>query len=130
MSISPTTLPRRIDGNNDFGPGIDGAGEITRIRRHVVHDDRLAGGYCSATDALRHRYAHVRCGRADERAENQHLGIRRIEHIEAGPTEVRETLRHRCSDSGLQRFERGRHSSQITDVVEETSSNTKSIGES
>jgi hypothetical protein len=108
-----------IDRDDNFRAGIDGAGEITWIGGYVVHDDRLAGSHGSAADALGHRYADVRCGRADEGAEDEHLGIVRIEHVEASPTEVRETLRHRGNDAGLQRFERRRRGGQIADVMEQ-----------
>jgi hypothetical protein len=90
-----------IDRDNDLRPGIDGTGEITGIGGYIVHNDRLAGSDRSAADALRDRYAHVRSGGADEWAEDEHLGIGLIEHIEPGPTEVRETLRHCLNDPGL-----------------------------
>ena len=54
-----------------------------------------------------------------------------IEHVEAGPTEVGETLRHRCNDGGLREIQRRRRSGEITDVVEQAGLNrAKLSGES
>ena len=48
------------DRDDDLGPGFDAAGEISRIRVHIVDDDRRLLGGCGAAYAAAERDSCVR----------------------------------------------------------------------
>src|SRR5208282_1830086 len=72
------------DGNNDFGLGFEGAGEIAGIGKNVVHDDGFAGGGSGAADALIEGDAGVPRDAALEVAEDKDVGIF-FKHVETDP---------------------------------------------
>jgi hypothetical protein len=80
----------RIDRNNDFGSGFDGAGKITWIGVHIIDNHCFTRCDCGSAYALGDRDAHMRSWVADKWAEDQCLGIAGINHVEAGPVVMRE----------------------------------------
>jgi hypothetical protein len=95
----------RADGNNDLGFCLDRAGEIARVRMHVVHHNRLARSRRRTADALRDRDARVRGRLASKRAQHQRLCIAGVEPIKAGPVVMREPLGDGLDDASLQRLQ-------------------------
>lgn len=75
----------RENRNDDFGFGFNRAGQVAGILVHVIHDHSAAAGRCGAADALIQRDARVRCHASAKRAENEHVGIICVDHIEADP---------------------------------------------
>lgn len=94
-----------IDRNNDLGLGLDGTREIARIGVDIVHDNGLARSDSRSADALSDGNTHMRRRFANERTEQQRLGIAGIEHVEAGPIVMRKVLSDGCDDSLLQRLQ-------------------------
>ena len=74
------------DGDDDFGFGFEGTGEIARIVGDVVDDDGLAGAGRGTADALIERDASVGSHGALERAEDE-CGVIGVfpKHVEADP---------------------------------------------
>jgi hypothetical protein len=72
------------NGNDDFGFGFEGAGEIAWVGMDIIDDDGLAGGGSGATDALIKRDAGVTSDGALEVAEDEDVGFL-FEHVEADP---------------------------------------------
>ncbi len=87
------------DGDDDFGFGFEGAGEIARIGGDIVDDDGFAGAGRSATDALIERDPGVRSHGAFEGAENKRgvIGIL-SQHVEADPIVFGELAVKECDD--------------------------------
>jgi len=108
-----------VDGDDDLGFGFDGAGEIAGVGVDVVYDDGLAGGHGSSADALGDGDADVWGWVACVGAEDEGFGVGWVEHVEAGPTVVRELLWCGCDDDGLEGFERGGCCGGVAEVVEE-----------
>jgi hypothetical protein len=74
------------DGDDDFGFGFEGTGEVTRIGADVVNDDGLAGGGSGTADALIQRDARVRGHGAAKGAEDEHVLLALFfEHVKADP---------------------------------------------
>ena len=74
------------DGDDDFGFGFEGAGQIARIGVNVIDDDGLAGGRGSAADALVERNAGVGRLGALEMTENENVVVAFLfEHVKANP---------------------------------------------
>jgi hypothetical protein len=74
------------DGDDDFGFGFDGAGEITGIGGDVIDDDGFAGGSSGTADALIERDASVRGHGAFEGTEDENGRLSSLlEHVEADP---------------------------------------------
>jgi hypothetical protein len=65
----------------------------------IVHNDRFARGNRRAADSLVDRYPDMRRGLAHERAEHEHLRVKRIEHVKAHPIVIR-----KCARDRLRRF--------------------------
>ena len=103
----------RVDGDNDLGFGLDGAGEIERIGVHVVYDNRLAQSDSGAADALGDGNANVGGWLAGEVAKDQGLGIGGVEHIKAGPVAVRELIGNGLDDGFLEGIERRRSGGKL-----------------
>jgi len=74
------------NGDDDFGFGFEGAGEISGIAADVVDNDGLASAGSCATDALVERDTGVRRHGALEGAEDEDVAISLFfEHVEANP---------------------------------------------
>ena len=73
------------DGNDDFGFGFEGAGEIAGVGVYVVDDDGFAGGCRGAADALVEGDAGVGRHGAMEGAENERVASFPFEHVKADP---------------------------------------------
>src|SRR5947208_11460508 len=71
------------DGHDDLGLRFEAARQVSRIRVHVVHDDRRLFGRRGPADAAAERNARVRRGFADERAEHQLAPFQQI-HADPG----------------------------------------------
>ena len=67
------------DRDDDLGLGFDAAGEIPRIRIHVVDDERGFRGRGSAADALAKRDAGVRRRFAEERPEHEFVPFEQVD---------------------------------------------------
>jgi len=79
------------DGDNDFGFGFEGAGEIAGIAGDVVNDDGHAATGGGAANALVERDAGVGRHAALEGAEDEDVMIGFLfEHVEANPIVFRE----------------------------------------
>jgi len=87
------------DGDNDFGFGFEGAGEIARIVGDVVDDDGFAGAGRGATNALIERDARVGSHGALEGAEKKSgvIGVF-TKHVEADPVVFGELAVKECDD--------------------------------
>ena len=97
------------DGDNDFGFGFEGAGEIAGIGIDVVDDDGFAGGSGGTTDALIEGNASVRRHGAFEGAENEDVAIGFFfEHVKANPIVTGELLVEDCDNTLHERFGGGR----------------------
>ena len=73
------------DGNDYFGAGFKGAGEVARVAVDVVDDHGFGLGDGGSADAFGDWNACVFGGRADEWTEDEYFWIGRIEHVEADP---------------------------------------------
>jgi len=74
------------DGDDDFGFGFEGAGEVAGIGINIIDDDGLAGGGGSAADALVERNAGVGGHGALEGAEDENVVVAFLfEQVEANP---------------------------------------------
>ncbi len=74
------------DGDDDFGFGFEGTGEIAGIAGDVVNDDGHAAAGSGAANALVERDASVGRHGALERAEDEDVVIAFLfEHVEAHP---------------------------------------------
>jgi len=73
------------DGDDDFGFGFEGAGEIAGVGIDVVDDDDFAAGDSGAADALVEGNAGVGRHRAFEGAEDERFASFPFEHVEADP---------------------------------------------
>jgi len=74
------------DRDDDFGFGLERAGEIAGVRVYVAHDNGLAGGGGRAADALMERNARVGRHTAFERTEDEHVTVAFLfEHVKANP---------------------------------------------
>ena len=79
------------NGNDDFGFGFEGAGEIARVGVNVVDDDGFAGGGRGAADSLMKRDAGVGRHGALEGAKDEDVAIRFFfQHVKADPVVARE----------------------------------------
>jgi len=73
------------DGDDDFGFGFEGAGEVAGVGVDVVDDDGFAAGGSGAADALVERDAGVGRHGAFEWAEDESVAAFPFEHVEADP---------------------------------------------
>ena len=73
------------DGNDDFGFGFEGAGEVAGVGVNVVDDDGSAAGGSGAADALVEGNAGVGRHGAFEGAEDERVAAFPFEHVEADP---------------------------------------------
>ena len=86
------------DGDDDFGFGFEGAGEIARVGVDVVNDDGFAAGGCGAADTLVERNAGVRRHGAFEGAEDERVAAFPFEHVEADPVVAGELFVKKSDD--------------------------------
>ena len=86
------------DGDDDFGFGFEGAGEIAGVGVDVVDDDGFAAGGRSAADALVERNAGVGRHGAFERAEDERVASFPFEHVEADPVVASELFVEKGDD--------------------------------
>jgi hypothetical protein len=61
-------------------------------------------------------------GSADKRAEDEHCRVGRVEHVEAGPTKVRQAARGCFNNSSLQCLKRRADCGQFTELIKESAS--------
>jgi hypothetical protein len=92
------------DGDDDFGFGFDGAGEIARVGIDVVDDDGFAAGGRGAADALVEGNAGVGRHGAFERAEDERVAAFPFEHVEADPVVAGELFVEKGDDGFHERF--------------------------
>ena len=84
--------------NDNFRFCFERAGKIARIAVHVVHDNSLSARSSRATDALVERNTRVWRSSAAKRAEDKHVGVIGIEHVEADPVVARELFVQQADD--------------------------------
>jgi len=92
------------DGNDDFGFGFEGAGEVAGVGVDVVDDDGFAAGGRGAADPLVERYARVRRHGALERAEDEHVAAFPFEDVEADPVVAGELFMKQGDDGFHESF--------------------------
>jgi hypothetical protein len=73
------------DGDDDFGFGFEGAGEIAGVGVDVVNDDGFAAGGSGAANALVEGYAGVGRHGALKGTEDERVACFPFEHVEADP---------------------------------------------
>ena len=86
------------DGDDDFGFGFEGAGEVAGVGVDVVDDDGFAAGGRCAADALIERNAGVGRHGAFEGAEDERVAAFPFEHVEADPVVAGEALVEKGDD--------------------------------
>ena len=67
-----------MNRHDDLGLGLEAARQVSRIRVHVIDDDRLLVGGSGAADAAPERNAGVRRGLADERPEHELVAFEQV----------------------------------------------------
>src|SRR5204863_8268438 len=72
--------------------------ELARITVHVVHDNSRSGRSSGATDALVERNTRVWRSSAAKWAEDEHVGVIGIEHVEADPVVARKLFVQQADD--------------------------------
>ena len=92
------------NGDDDFGFGFEGAGEVARVGVDVVDDDGFAGGDRGAADALIEGNAGVGRHGALEGAENEHVASFPFEHVEADPVVASKFFVEERDDGFHERF--------------------------
>ena len=92
------------DGDDDFGFGFEGAGEIARVGVDVVDDDGFTGGGRGAADALIEGNAGVGRHGAFEGAEDERVASFPFEHVEADPVVAGELFVEKRDDGFHQRL--------------------------
>lgn len=95
------------DGDDDFGFGFEGAGEIARVGIDVVDDDGFAAGSSGAADALIEGDAGVGRHGAFERAEDERVAAFPFEHVEADPVVAGELFVEQSDDGFHEGFAGG-----------------------
>jgi hypothetical protein len=92
------------DGDDDFGFGFEGAGEVAGVGVDVVDDDSFAAGGSGAADALVERDAGVGRHGAFEGAEDESVAAFPFEHVEADPVVAGEFFVEKGDDGFHERF--------------------------
>jgi len=92
------------DGDDDFGFGFEGAGEVAGVGVDVVDDDGFAAGGRGAADALVEGDAGVGRHCAFERAEDEGVASFPFEHVEADPVVAGEFFVEKGDDGFHERF--------------------------
>ena len=85
-------------GDDDFGFGFEGAGEIAGVGADVVDDDGFTAGGSGAADALVKGDAGVGRHGALERAEDEGVAAFPFEHVEADPVVAGELFVKKSDD--------------------------------
>jgi hypothetical protein len=96
------------DGDDDFGFGFEGAGEIAGVGVDVVDDDGFAAGGRGAADALVEGDAGVGRHGAFEGAEDEGVAAFPFEHVEADPVVAGELFVEKGDDGFHEGFAGGR----------------------
>src|ERR1039458_5389775 len=112
-------LAPRINRNNDLGVCLERAGEIARVRVHVVHHNRLSRSGRGSANPLRDGDACVRGRIANKSAEDQSHRIAGVEHVKAGPIVMRKLLGDGLDDASLQGVERGSSRGRLAETGEQ-----------
>jgi len=87
-------------GNDDFGPGLEGTGEITWIGIDVIDEDSTPGGGCGAANSPVERDAGVVRRSPFERSEGQDiLAAVFFNHVEADPIVASEFFMEERNDA-------------------------------
>ena len=95
------------DGDDDFGFGFEGAGEIAGVGVDVVDDDGFAAGGRGAADTLVERDASVGSHGAFEGAEDKGVAVFPFEHVEADPVVTGELFVEKGDDGFHEGFAGG-----------------------
>src|SRR5579859_205210 len=95
------------DGDDDFGFGFEGAGEVAGVGVDVVDDDGFAAGGRGAADALVEGNAGVGRHGAFEGAEDEGVAAFPFEHVEADPVVAGELFVEKGDDGFHKRFAGG-----------------------
>ena len=95
------------DRDNNLRSRFDGAGQIPRVGCDVIDDNRLALGHGGSADSFAHRYANMFGRGTMKGSEHQKIWVQRIEHVEADPVVVWQTLRYQIYAEHLNRVEIG-----------------------
>jgi hypothetical protein len=95
------------DGDDDFGFGFEGAGEVAGVGVDVVDDDGFAGGGGGAADALVEGNAGVGRHGALEGAEDERVAAFPFEHVEADPVVAGELFVEKRDDGFHEGFAGG-----------------------
>lgn len=75
------------EGDNDFGFGLEGTGEIAGIGIDIFDDDGLAGGSCCTTDTLIERNASMGSRSAQKGPQDEGI-CALLKHVKADPVIV------------------------------------------
>lgn len=100
----PGNLAADKNGDNDFRPGFEGAGEIARVCVDIVDDDSMAAGGCGATDSLIERDARVGRHGTLEGAEDEDVAAFLFQHVKADPIVFGELFVDKRDDGLHERF--------------------------
>ena len=95
------------DGDDDFGFGFEGAGEIAGVGVDVVDDDGFAAGGRGTADTLVERDASMGSHGAFEGAEDKGVAAFPFEHVEADPVVTGELFVEKGDDGFHEGFAGG-----------------------
>ena len=95
------------DRDNNLRSRFDGAGQIPRVGCDVIDDNRLALGHGGSADSFAYSYANMFGRGTMKGSEHQKIWVQRIEHVEADPVVVRQTLRYQIYAEHLNRVKIG-----------------------
>ena len=109
--------PACVDWHHNLRSGLDGTGQVAGIGVDIIDDDSLAVLYCRSTNTFTDWDSHMGGWIANERSNDQHLSVSRIEHIETHPVEVSETPRHALYDASFQTLKRFLKSLQGSEFI-------------
>jgi len=101
-----SNLPVGKNGDDDFGFGFDGAGEVAWVCVDIVDDDGFAAGGRRAADALIEGNTRMRGHGALEGAQHEDVATFLFEHIEANPIVLGELFMEQRDDGLHERFGR------------------------
>jgi len=111
------------DGDDDFGFGFEGAGEVTGIGADVVDHDGFAGGGSGATNALIERNARVRGHSALKRTENEDVAVWLFfQQVKTNPVVASEFFVEKGDDAFHEGIGGGRGARQSVEIGDEVGS--------
>jgi hypothetical protein len=109
--------PACVDRHHNLRSGLDGTGQVAGIGIDIIDDDSFAVLYCRSTNTFTDGDSHMGRWIANERSNDQHLSVGRIEHIETHPAEVSETPCHTLNDASFQTLKRYRESLKGSEFI-------------